>query len=411
MDMLYLAAVEEVAGTQGKRPNEESPMNSVARTALLLVATLLLQACDPDDVPRFSGDGKTVAFLRNANLDPKKDQVPLGLIDVASGKARTFLLPERYSAGGIAWVGARLLVSSTRPNGKVDEKGKPLYDFADWLVNPATGKIEPATFKTTLFARPFHGTYKGARCLYNPELTPDQVRILSLPGLEEQAVFPVDVEPAGDGWMMATEEKETRGGLTKDMVAVRILNPEGKEVCRIPRDEIAKASYRQARSPTCARVSEDHRRVALGFDTSTIFRQMDAEYTFGVYDMGNGKLLFSGESNSLRGLPVMRGETLYVLEAKSRKIYVGDRTAASLLSAGPPRSQPTSEVVLASHTKKGRQVVLELSLGKKSRATRYSASEDRKRFVLQVEGPSPRLLIIPIADAVSTDQVKTLPIK
>jgi hypothetical protein len=104
------------------------------------------------------------------------------------------------------------------------------------------------------------------------------------------------------------------------------------------------------------------------------------------------------------------GEAVYALEAKRRNTYTGDRTAAAMFAPPAPRNQPTSEVVLARHTKDGRDVILELSLGEGSVANRYCASEDRKRFVLQVDGKRPRLIIIPIREKVDAKDLMEIPI-
>ena len=65
---------------------------------------------------------------------------------------------------------------------------------------------------------------------------------------------------------------------------------------------------------------------------------------------------------------------------------------------------------LARHTSKGREVVLELPLQKTDLANRYSASSDGKSFVLLVEGPSPRLMVVPIADKAAAADVREFPL-
>jgi len=158
-------------------------------------------------------------------------------------------------------------------------------------------------------------------------------------------------------------------------------------------------------------VSGDHTRLLLGFDTETIFRRHAHEYTHGVFEIKTGKLLWHGSSNALRGLPVFVGDKVFALEAKSRKIYIGERTIAAV--AEPPRetSQPTSEIVLAEHSKEGRRVIVQLPLKKGEKGNRYSASPDRKRFVLQVEAERPRLLIVPIRENVTEKDITEVPLR
>ena len=118
-----------------------------------------------------------------------------------------------------------------------------------------------------------------------------------------------------------------------------------------------------------------------------------------------------GGSNALRGLPVMIGDAIYALEARSREIFSGKRTVAALGEGAAPRSEPTSEVVLARHTAAGRSVVLDLPLQKTDRAARYSSSADSKSFVLLVEGNAPRLLLVPIGEKVAAPDLREFPLK
>jgi len=74
------------------------------------------------------------------------------------------------------------------------------------------------------------------------------------------------------------------------------------------------------------------------------------------------------------------------------------------------RNGKTSQIVLARHRAAGRDVLLELPLNPTDLANRYSVSADRKSFVLQVKGPSPRLMVIPIADQVTAADVKEFPL-
>ena len=107
-----------------------------------------------------------------------------------------------------------------------------------------------------------------------------------------------------------------------------------------------------------------------------------------------------GRSNSLRGLPVVTKNAVYALEINSR--------------GGPPSGSETNAAVpgvsLARHTKEGRVVMSEIPLLRGDLASRYSHSRKGDRFVLLVEGPHPRLLLIPVRDHVSPKDIVSVPL-
>ena len=66
------------------------------------IACSFLYGCDPDDVPRFSPDGKAVAVILPPEKDKKGGVLPVRLLDLEKKEWRHIELPERWSAGAQA---------------------------------------------------------------------------------------------------------------------------------------------------------------------------------------------------------------------------------------------------------------------------------------------------------------------
>ena len=412
-----------------------------------VVFGLLISGCDPTDVPRFSPDGKKIAVLvPSEHLQPNeviKDPTDVGIVTVATGRTASYPLPDGWSADGVQWIGDKVLVAARRPLEKT--KGSvPSGEVSQgtyWLLDPE--KRGPGRFVNTGLEpypvlTPFTGFYRGNPCVYLPQedtaedSVSEYTKILALNCSTELGTLPYGVAGAGDGWMIrVVQEKiarplvedkhaewileslpgDERTRTTKDIAGLELFNPEGKRVIRISREEIGKACYRGPRRPVCARISSTHRCLLLGFDTGTIFRRHTHEYTYGVYGVNSGKLLWRGNSNALRGLPVFEQDSVFALEAKSRDIDTGDRTAGAIFSPPQSTSGLASEIVLARHTRQGRKVVVELPLHEGEKGNRYSASPDRKNFVLLLEGKQPRMLIIPIRENVKEEDISQVLLK
>ena len=402
-------------------------------TRLLLVFLLLCVGCELRDVPCFSPDGKEIAFrIRPERGDAKvaPDVREVGILTLADGKIRKFTLPEKFSASGLVWIGPHLFVDASRPK-KVVKKGEGTHDLFYLVLDQATDKFSEAPFKPHIVRTPFVGRFKGKPCIYVADMDTEKTKIYSADDLKLIGSLPFEANNAGrewfthvaqgvvtrpiiegehSKWILESMAPDKRTVTRKEMTGVEVFDANSRKVCTLTPDEIAKASYRGARKPLCARVFEDGRKIFLGFETDTIYRQHPKEYTFGVFDTKTGALLWKGASNALRGIPVVTSDAVYILEAKERKRYTGERTAAALV-AGPARtSEPTSELVLARHTAKGRDVVVDVKLGDGERASRYSASPDGKTIVVLVEGPNPRLLLIPVKKRVATKELRSVPL-
>ncbi len=378
------------------------------KLSYIVLACAFLLGCDPNDVPRLSPDGKYIVLLDDLGKGGEKNLIQVAILDMKSNRWTRHSLPEGWSANGVSWVDSKLLINALRPKKDEVPKGEPTHDMSCWLLNLDSGKFSETTLTPHIVLTPFVGKHKGSACLYFPDMKSKGTKILSLQDLSEVEALPLELQGAGDGWFVHSLSKEGHKGVTKESVGIDVFNQDGERVCQISAEEIAKACSRGVRFPQCVRISDDHKKLVLGFETSTTFRKYPAEYTFGVFDLSIGKLLWRGDSNGLHGLPVMIGDAVFALEAKSR-----NRPAVEgmLRPTDESRSQPTSEVVLARHTREGRSVVLGLPLQKGDLAARYSTSPDRGTFVLLVEGENPRILLVPAHDRLEAKDVHDLPLK
>lgn len=384
-------------------------------TAAVLVCFF---GCDPDDVPCISADGKCAAVLVPSTQIKASELIEapmdVAVVTLATKKTVVYPLPAGWSAYGVQWADdRRLLVASNRKMvGKRPTPGGPKLDTAFWVTD-VKADAQHRFLKTAMhqsgFTPPFIGVFGDQKAIYQQD--DKRTVIFALDGSTKLGHLPFEAEPAGDGWYYREVDKKSRDGMTAEIVYVDVFTPAGKKAVRIEKSEIAKASYRRPRNPLCARISDDHQIIVMGFDTQTMFRRHPCEYTYGVFSLKTGELLWDGASNGLRGLPVVVDNAIYALEAKSKSIYTGERTVAAVVEPPLPTSQSTSEIVLARHTKEGRSVVMQVPLRDKEKATRYSASTDRKTLVLFVEGNSPRLLLIPVGDAVKASDVQSVDLK
>jgi hypothetical protein len=397
--------------------------------SLVVAFSVLIMSCEPNDIPRISRDGKYAALLLDLenkkafNEGEKSDKekmdisyknpVAIGIIRLDNGKLTRCNLPEGWSAEGFLWAGKKLLVDAVLLI-KVNKEVKT-DEFAYWLLDPATGKSERTSLAhLSLHTFPFVGPYGNKSCLFiqcrNPKNTTElNTLVLDIGNLSNTiATLKFNAKNAGNGWIIKEVARETELGARK-LAKVEVYAQGAKKVVEISGKEIEKACYRDIRSPIMARVSSDYEKILLGFDTETIFRRHSHEFTFGVFGVKTGKHLWGGRSNSLRGIPAFVGNKIFIIEAKTRNIYTGDRTAAAI-DEKKSHCQPTGAAVVAVHTKEGRKVALDIPLKKDDLVQRYSCSDNLKKFIVLVEGKNPRLLIIPIKDTIKMEEIVEIPL-
>lgn len=363
-------------------------------TASVIAACLFFTlGCEPDDVPRYAPDGKSVlAMISTGEVD---EMMPV-VVAIDSGQVTELALPKEWSALGSQWSGDRVLVRA-----KVETKKEVAY----WLLDPKQRQQPRRLLANVSPASSFQGVFKGEPCIFLGATSGNEgefaTLVLSRNDLSQVASLPYQVNHAGHGCLTRTQMRianEAAG--TKEIVSLQVIDENLELIGEISREEIGKACFRGPRVPQCVRVSRDKKQILLGFDTSTIFRRHTHDYTFGVFALPGGQLLWSGNSNALCGSPVFRNGVIYALEAKSK-----DSTTIEFAGRSP--GMPVGNVVLAAHAKSGRKVVLEIPMDGET-ATRYSASPNGESFVLQTEGEKPTLMLIPIRDRVGAQEVKRI---
>ena len=157
--------------------------------------------------------------------------------------------------------------------------------------------------------------------------------------------------------------------------------------------------------------------ILMVFDTKTVFRRSEHKYTFGVFGVRDGKLLWAGGSNSYLGTPLVKPREVWTLEMVGRDVDTGDRTAAALLER-PAEDSPARRFALVRLTPGGkadrsrakRQIIFGYDLGKGFSAGEFAPSPDRSQFLLTVNGATPKLLFIPIGQGTTPADMIAVPL-
>lgn len=396
---------------------------------------LLMGACLPQGMPGYSPDGKTIAVVTK-----RKDarDGALWLYDVQAKTARAHAMPDGWSLNSAKWLGDKLWVVCQRDAGqKKDPKtGKPVIDkktgkpvrvtrtvFAEF--DPRTNALSAKRrLAMTFWTVPFLAGYEGKPALFsaNPrDNTPaDKMAydVLSFPQLKKLAtVEQPRTLPVAHGWVLREVSKASADGMTSDLVATEVVDGKGRKIATMSAAEIAPACFRGVRSPVYARLSADKTVILMVFGTKTIFRRYKHKYTFGVFGVRDGKLLWAGGSDSCFGTPVIKPREVWTLEMVGRDVDTGDRTAAALLEK-PVEDPPARRFALVRLTPGGkagysgakRQIVFACDLGKGFSAGEFAPSPDRSRFLLTVNGATPKLLFIPIGQETTPADVSAVPL-
>ncbi len=111
------------------------------------LGAVLLTGCEPDDVPRFSPDGKKIALLLGLDQESyHQAPIPISVVTLADGRLRHYPLPESWSPGGFIWLEQRLLIFAGRPTNGPVEAGVRITSGAQeetryWLLDTKTGRF------------------------------------------------------------------------------------------------------------------------------------------------------------------------------------------------------------------------------------------------------------------------------
>lgn len=413
-------------------------MKMTYRSILLGLAAaglLLLGACLPEGMPGYSPDDKTIAVV--TKLKDTGDGT-LWLYDVQAKTSRAHRMPDGWRLDSAKWLGDKLWVVCQRDAGqKKDPKtGKPVIDkktgkpvrvtrtvFAEFdpRKNALSAKRRLAM---TFWSVPFLAAYEGKPALFSANLRQDAAAgktaydVLSFPQLKKLAtVEQPRILPAGHGWTLRAVSKGAENGMTSDLVATEVVDGKGRKIAAISAAEIGRACFRGVRSPAYARLSADKTVILMVFDTKTIFRRHAHKYTFGVFGVRDAKLLWAGSSDSCFGTPVVKPREVWTLEMVGRDVDTGDRTAAALLEkrAEDPPARRFALVRLtpggkADRSGAKRQIVFGYDLGRGFSAGEFAPSPDRSKFLLTVNGATPKLLFIPIGQGTTPADMSAVPL-
>jgi len=397
---------------------------------------LLMGACLPQGMPGYSPDGKTIAVVTK-----RKDARggTLWLYDVQTKTARAHRMPNGWSLKSVKWLGDKLWVVCERDAGqKKDPKtGKPVIDRKTGkpvrVTRTVCAEFDPRKnalsakrrLAMTFWTVPFLAGYEGKPALFSVNLRDNTALgkmaydVLSFPQLKKLAtVEQPRVLPAGHGWTLRLVSKAATDGPTSDLVATEVVDGRGRKIATISAAEIAPACFRGVRYPVYARLSADKTVILMVFGTETIHRRHARKYTFGVFGVRNGKLLWAGGSDSHFGTPVVKPREVWTLEMVGRDVDTGERTAAALLEKRvedpPPRRfalvrlSPGGEGGYSGAKK--RQIVFACDLGKGLSAGEFAPSPDGAQFLLTVNGAKPKLLFVPIGRKTTPADLVAVPL-
>jgi hypothetical protein len=376
----------------------------------IVSSALLLMGCVPSDVPSMAPDGNQIVCVQSAEPAVQQDgkrakpEHTLVLVNLTSASATPIQVDAKWEVMGAAWIGDRLVVGASEPLAQ-PTSGGPSRRAVIFFYDTATKALSPTGMSWDIESLPTLGSFKGKPAWFTIDDKRKATLIFSADGQQELGSLPGRREPAGGNWRTRILSKEKSEPLTTDLIGVEISDGDGVVACMVPESEIAKACTRQARQPELCVMSPDGARVVMAFNTETIFRQAETEYTFGMFDVANGKLLFAGGSNALRGVPLIDRESIIVVEAEDR-----NRKPVEFTSA-PPRLQPSSKPVLVRHTKAGREILSRIPIDEATDSVScYAFTPDRAQCILQVAGPNPRLVIMPVAKDVALGQCRQIPL-
>jgi hypothetical protein len=286
----------------------------------------------------------------------------------------------------------------------------------DWLIAPFDPAKDdfvagaPRVTRQSMIAdfACFASKYNGRDAIFIEGDDAASYDVYTFPDLRKTTIHEhLDLLPAGHGWNARVQSREN--GPTRDIVSVQAEDPSGKVAAMISGEEMKPACFRDARFPKLARIAQDQSVIALAFDTETLFRRHARKYTFGVFEIKTGKLLWAGGTDSMDGVPIVKRDEAWTIELVDRKVYLGERTFMDNSETPDPpkdhfqlvRHRPGDE---AGQWAGKRDVILTCELEKGSEVRDFAPSPDGSHFLVSTNAVHPQLLFVPIrADAQAKD--------
>ncbi|HEV3028327.1 MAG TPA: hypothetical protein VG457_12185 [Planctomycetota bacterium] len=285
-------------------------------------------------------------------------------------KSLRFEVPKVHVAQGLLWCRETLVVKSVR------RLSSTAFDAAAWRWDPLSNSLSPVFLESRGY--PY-----------------DQFDLPVGLGLRLRLHFR---EPDGLTcwymgerlcWYKETELREAKGAHEVRPESINVLDRSGELVADLP--------FRE--TPTRARVSKNRSLLLLVTGPHDDFgirgRPRDL-FEYSVFDLKTGSRRWRGSCGDLSGIPAFVGERVFSLHMVRRQ-------------PGEVPENPLT-IALMSHGALESKEILRITLRPDELATRFSSSVNQDQMGLQLDGKSPRLLIIPLReDATLKDVMEIRP--
>ncbi|MCY2931595.1 MAG: hypothetical protein NTV86_19310 [Planctomycetota bacterium] len=369
----------------------------------LLFLPLCLLGCDPDDMPAYTPDGKTVIAMAH---DAKGENV-LWTCDVATGTTKAHRVGDGWNIRQARAFGGQVWVDCWQRVKEGESK------WSTWRFDPAKNAILPGLADLARLdgAIPV-GLDGGKHVVFG---SPGHYVAYLFPEMKERK--PLDLRPdvrlmaAGGFWSLRVHNKPAELAATKESVEVEridVFSPAGKQVCSISRTEADKVGEWEASHqgrPAYAHVSKEGDVLLLAFGEQD-------RYGFGLFDTGSGKFLWGGESGPcVRGTPLVKRTEVWMIEQRGGKADAAKATTMpamkkevgiAMIRYAPPAGTDAKPPV--------GEVVLEYPLDIDFNTDQFALSPDNSHFVL-VTVWRPHLLFIPIRQGATAKDVRVVELK
>ena len=287
------------------------------------------------------------------------------VFDLKLKKSLHFDIPEVHVAQGLLWCGETLVVKSVR------RLSSNSFESAAWRWDSLSNSLSPVSLQNRGYPYDqFHLPVGLGLRLRLHFRQPDGLTCLSM-----------GERPA---WYRETELREEKGAHEVGPESIKVVDRNGELVADLPFQK----------TPTWARVSENRSLLLLvtgpHYDFGSRGSTKDP-FGYSVFDLKTGGLLWNRSCGNLSGIPAFLGERVLSLKIVRQQ-------------AGKVPEHPQT-IALMSHGSLESKEILRITLRPDEQASRFSCSVDQSQVGLQLDGKSPRLLLIPLREDVSLKEV------
>ena len=372
---------------------------------------VLLSACFPTEMPGYSPDGKLVAL---AGTDPAFNKSIVYLYNVETKQVQRLHMPGLWAVENVCWLGDRLWVTCEH------RKSEEEFEFLATQYDPVKRSFVDGALKLEGESLEDVGAFviahegKQVLLVMRPEEGGEHVYdIYSLPELKKTGrLTGPEVIPAGWGWSVRVHSKK-KDHLTRDVVGIEVFDGSGRKAFEVPLSDMPAAAHSNPRFPRMARVSADGSVIGIAFGAEEI-RRPTHRYSFGVWDTKTGKNLWTDVSDSMEGLPLLKRDEAWSIEFVGRQVrHVSPLRGHVQEDNDPPYETAMDRFSLVYYLAKPlrqreRRMVLTYSLPEGCEVRGFAPSPDGTHMLLAADGPSPRLLFIPLKEDVTEKDVRVV---